>query len=325
MRKTWLYVVPVLLLVAAVALAVSRAPAPLSGSRTTAYASGVPNAVLPIVMVPEATPTTPPTSTPAPTPTPQPTPTPTIVPTATSEPLPGNSIVNGSFEDGWTDLPPAPGFLINQQPNGWRLTWLDIGQPLWDDSSTTVQGIPEALHKLVDQLPPHEQPGGSNPLILDGTATYKMFHFGAPFGSQLYQVVGSLPPGSQWRFTVPVQAHTHGDNDTWAAESGVWAITSATQSGGWVPAGQMGDRVWFFHNVEFAVPGDGRVELLIRVKSKWFRAKDFFIDRVELRRLGNGRLAPYGKAPLLAGNSATWGPRALDRHSGARTSGTLIL
>jgi len=311
MRKVWLSLGLLLPLVLAGVIACSRDPLAKFDLRSTAHASGVPSAVLPIVMVPEATPTATPSPTPAPTATPLPSPTPTIVPTATSEPLPGNAVVNGSFEDGWSDLPPAPGYLINQQPNGWQLTWLDIGQPLWDDSGTTVQGIPEALHKLINQLPPHEQPGGSNPLILDGTTTYKMFHFGAPFGSQLYQVVTNLPPGSQWRFTVPLQAHTHGDNDPWAAESGAWALTSANQSGGWVPVGQMGDRVWFYHNVEFDVPGDGRVELLIRVKSKWFRAKDFFIDRVELRRLSNVRLAPYSKAPLLAGDSVTWGPRAL--------------
>ncbi len=326
MRKT--LILPVLLLLAAAVVVVAwpRDQQAQSLVVSTTYALSQSSASLPVILVPEATPTAPPVPTPTISPTPMPSPTPEPSPTPpsptppaasptpqpTAEPLPGNALVNGSFEDGWTDLPPAPGFLINQQPNGWTLSWLPKDQPLWDDSGTTAQGVPESLHKLADQLPPEEKPGGPRALILDGSVTYKMFHFGAPFGSQLFQVVSNLPPGSNWRFTVPVQAHTHGDNDPWASESGAWAITSASQSGGWVPAGDMGDRVWFYHNVEFTVPADGRVELLIRVKSKWFRAKDFFIDGVQLRQLGVNRLAPNRLHPPIADQAVTWGPRELD-------------
>ncbi len=244
---------------------------------------------LPIILAPENTPTPIPTNTPEPTNTPAPTstPEPTLIPSPTATAMPtsqppvgGNAIVNGSFEQGWTDLPPAPGFLINQQPLGWELNWLDIGAPLWADPGTLSAGVPECLHKLEIQLPDADE------LILEGTVTYKMFHFGAPFGSQLYQVVGGLPPGSRWRLTVPIQAHLHGDTDFWAAESGVWAITSAEQAGGWVPGGTMGDRTWFYHQAEVTVPGDGRIEVLIRVKSKWPRGKDFFIDDVRLEPMG---------------------------------------
>jgi len=35
---------------------------------------------------------------------------------------------NPSFEDGWQDLPPAPGNLTNQQPAGWTLRWLEPGE-----------------------------------------------------------------------------------------------------------------------------------------------------------------------------------------------------
>jgi hypothetical protein len=282
-------------------------PTPLM---TTVHAAGESRAALPAIFAPEATPT--PRPLPTATATPTVSPTPVASPSPTAEPLPGNALVNGSFEDDWTNLPPAPGFLINQEPAGWTLKWLDVGQPIWDDPGTTAQGIPESVHKRADLLPDDEQPGGSRPLILDGIWTYKMFHFGAPFGSQLRQVVAGLPPGSQWRFVVPIQLHNHGDPDPWGAESSAWAVTSATQSGGWVPAGDMGDRKWFYHNVEFTVPADGRVELLIRVKSKWFRAKDFFIDDVQLQPLGNVRLAAHRFPPHIDGDSVTWGPRALE-------------
>lgn len=301
-----------LLLLVLVAVALWPRPATQPTSlMTTAYAAGEARAALPAIFAPEATPT--PRPQPTATTTPVASRTPVVSPTATAEPLPGNALVNGSFEDGWTDLPPAPGFLINQEPVGWTLNWLDIGQPLWDDPGTIAQGIPESLHKLAGQLPVDEQPGGSRALILDGIAVYKMFHFGAPFGSQLLQMVDGLPPGSKWRFVVPIQLHNHGDSDPWGAESSAWAITSATQSGGWVPAGDMGDRKWFYHNVEFTVPADGRVDLLIRVKSKWFRAKDFFIDDVQLQPLGNVRLAAHRFPPRIEGDSVTWGPRALER------------
>lgn len=273
----------------------------------TATPNGVQSA-LPAVFAPAPTASPPP---PSPTSAPTVIPSPSPVPTATAEPLPGNALANGSFEEPWTDLPPAPGYLINQQPAGWSLRWLEPGEPLWDDPEATAQGVPECLHKLALQLPPEEQPDGDRPLILDGTATYKMFHFGAPFGSQLHQTVSGLAPGSVWRFTVPVQAHAHGDDDPWAAESGVWVITSETQAGGWAPAGNMGDRTWFFHHAEFVVPEDGQVELLIRVKSKWFRPKDFFIDRTELRQLAGVDPAPYRRKVEITGDSVTWGPRPL--------------
>lgn len=265
---------------------------------------------LPIIMAPENTPTPEPTNTPEPTATAQPTLTPS--PTATAQPtvqppVGGNVIVNGSFEQGWTDLPPAPGFLINQQPTGWELKWLNVGEPLWADPGTTVAGVPECLHKLRIQLPDADE------LILGGDTTYKMFHFGAPFGSQLHQVVNGLPPGTRWRLTVPVQTHLHGDTDVWAAESGVWAITSAEQAGGWVPGGTMGDRKWFYHQAEVTVPADGRIEVLIRVKSKWARGKDFFIDEVRLEPAGSRAGEAQTEALWLPlENGRLWLPAPLD-------------
>jgi hypothetical protein len=254
-------------------------------------------AQLPLVLGPEATPTA--TATLAPTPTATSTGTPNPNPTV----LPGNNaLANGGFEEGWTDLPPAPGFLINQQPNSWTLDWLDPGQPLYDDPGTLSQGVPECLHKLANQLPPNEQPGSPNALVLDGTATYKMFHHGAPFGSELRQVV-TLPPGTSWRLIVPIQTHLHGDLDAFGAESGVWVLLSENEAlGGWANGGVMGDRRWFDHAVEFDVPVGGQVIVLLRVKSKWFAPKDFFMDALRLEPATNprGEVAP-GHARIFWG------------------------
>ncbi len=269
---------------------------------------------LPIVVKPENTPTPTatltavpsrtlvPTRTPAPASTDGPPPTPPATAIFAPSPTPGfghNLLANGSFEGGWTDLPPAPGFLINQEPNGWDLTWLEIGEGIWDlrtihpDDSTVgiVSGIPEMLHKKNTQLPPEEQLGGPNALILEGGHVYKLFHRSAAFGSQLYQTV-DLPAGT-YRLTVPVQLHWHEDLDpddptwdTYTAESGAWVVINGAKTGGWATARDMGDRRWFYHVVTFTLPSQTEVGVLIRVKSIYRSSKDFFIDAVWLEKIG---------------------------------------
>jgi len=188
---------------------------------------------------------------------------------------------NGSFEEGWTDLPPAPGWLINQQPNSWILSWLQPGQPLYDLGATSY-GVPEAIHKLDWQLPPNEQLGQPGALILDGSATYKVFHFAAPFGAELKQTLTGLTPGPHVRLTVPVLLdHHNASTDPWGAASGVWV----NGQGGWVFQVDMGQRNWYTHTVDAVVPYDGQLEIVIRFATKWVGV-DFFIDDVQLQVVG---------------------------------------
>ena len=184
---------------------------------------------------------------------------------------------NGAFTQGWTDLPPAPGNLTNQQPKGWQLRWVEPGQTLYD-SNDKASGVPECVHKLARQLPPNEQRGAKDALILVGDTTYKIFHFGAPFGAELKQTVTGLKPGSKARLTVPILAVLYGETDPFGAESSVWV----NGEGEWVNGDRMGNRKWFRHLREFTVPENGTAELVIRVKSKWPRKKDFFMDGIEL-------------------------------------------
>jgi hypothetical protein len=185
---------------------------------------------------------------------------------------------NGSFEEGWTDLPPAPGHLINQQPQGWTLRWIEPGESLFG-ANDTAGGVPECVHKLAHQLPPNEQPGGPDALILEGTTTYKIFHANAAFGAELKQTVTGLRPGSSATLTVPILAVLHGEPDPFGAESGVWV----NGEGQWVNGGTTGNRNWFTHTCQFTVPENGQAEVVIRVKSKWPRPKDFFVDHVRLQ------------------------------------------
>jgi hypothetical protein len=261
MRKPGLFVALVGVGLLAAVLVAYAAGEPVSVSHQVKDDEGEGDTYLPLVMVQEEV---------------VPTPVPTATPTPTATPQIGQ-LENGSFEEGWHDLPPAPGSLINQEPREWDLYWVEPGEPLFG-SSDTAGGVPECVHKHKDQLPPHEQPGGPDALILDGDYVYKIFHSGEPFGAELSQTVSQLPPGSTWRLTVPIQVHLHGDTDPNGAESGVWV----NGTGGWANGDTMGDRNWYQHEVEFTVPANGAVEIVIRVKSKWPQSKDFFIDDVQL-------------------------------------------
>jgi hypothetical protein len=187
---------------------------------------------------------------------------------------------NGTFSEGWETLPAIreANFLKNQRPNGWQIEWLPMGQPLFGDAGVTVGGIPECVHKLSEQLPPNEQLGERNALILAGDAVYKIFSANAIFGATLSQTVTGLQPNSTATLTVPIQVHLHGETDAYGAESGVWV----NGEGQWVHGFDMGDRQWYKHIITFTVPASGQAEIVIRVKSKWQKGKDFFFDGIEL-------------------------------------------
>ncbi len=194
---------------------------------------------------------------------------------------------NGSFSEGWDDLPPAPGFLINQQPKGWILNWVEPNESLFG-AGDAARGVPECIHKLADQLPPNEQLGAEKALILVGDTTFKIFHANSAFGAQLSQTVTGLKPGSQATLTVPVLAIVYDDPDPFGAESGVWV----NGEGEWVNSGRMGNRQWYKHKLTFDVPDDGTAVIDIRVKSKWMRPKDFFIDGITLKATADSTPPP---------------------------------
>ncbi|MFN2105500.1 MAG: hypothetical protein ACK2UJ_11540 [Candidatus Promineifilaceae bacterium] len=201
-----------------------------------------------------------------------PTPTPTTTPTLTPTPNPDNGLNNGSFEKGWETIA-----FGNQRPNFWQLSWVQPGDPLYD-STDVATGICECVHKLKDQLPPEEQPGGSDPLILDGVVTYKMFSASQSFGTQLSQTASGLTPGAEYRLSVPLRLHKYGETDPFGAEAGVWV----DDVGDWSNVDDMPDRAWCRHELTFTAPADGSVEIDIRVKSKYPSTKDFFMDDFRL-------------------------------------------
>lgn len=333
MRVTWKTLAAVVLLLSVIFVA-GMALTTGWGSRDSVMAKPAGNselANLPLVAfqdtstpTPTATPTNTPTVTPTPSPTntlvPSATPTPTVSPTPGPVHTPsadGNWIENWSFEgdQNWTNIYEPVDNQLKQQPTGWVLSYLPKGSTQYDDPTSIVNGLPECLHKNTSNLPPDEWLGGPDALILDGIQTYKMFNSGASFGSQLWQMVEGLPPGT-YRLTVPVQLHwqenldPNGDWDELTAESGAWIIANGQRLGRWAHAKEMGDREWYYHEVQFTINQTTNVEVLLRFKSKYAN-KDYFIDAIRLEQIGNLN------APLVLSSETPVGPALPATSTGA--------
>lgn len=205
-----------------------------------------------------------------PEPTLTPSPTATFSPWPPWIPDPDNPVRNPSFEEGWETIE-----FGNQRPKKWQISWVQPGDPLYD-APDLATGICECVHKLAEQLPGNEQPGGPDALILSGTTVYKLFS-GQAWGTTISQTL-DLEPGSEWRLSVPVQLHNAGDTDAFGAESGVWV----NDFGGWSNIEGMGDRQWCTHTRDVLVPDDGQLQIDIRFKSKRPLVKNFFIDDLRL-------------------------------------------
>jgi len=183
-------------------------------------------------------------------------------------------MLNKSFEDGWENIYAGNG-LTNQQPSGWLIDWVEIGDPLYASSADKANGVPEMVHKQADQLPPDEQPGQPGELILDGNNVYKIFHAQASFGATLSQVVIGLKPNTTGTIKVPVNVHYHGATDPWGVEVGVFV----NDGGQWFNT-TLKDKEWNYLDVSFDVDNRGEAHVEIYVKSKWNSPKDFFIDDI---------------------------------------------
>lgn len=202
---------------------------------------------------------------------------------------------NPSWEEGWDDLPAVKetGWLTNQRPKHWNLDIVPVGGDLFG-SGDKATGIPECLHKISTQLPPDEQLGAPNALILHGKHVYKVFHRGASFGVTLSQVVSGLKPGTAGKLIVPIRIHGHqSGDDHYAAEAGVWVAGK----GKWVPIGVAGSFSWFNHIVNFTVPASGVVDAVIRFKSKWPQPVDFFTDNLQFTAVVAGEPEPPEPPP----------------------------
>lgn len=193
-------------------------------------------------------------------------------------PLTLPTIVNGDFSDrAWVDIP--AGYTRNQKPNGWELSWLKPGAPLYSAQHDLAEVEPECVHKLASQLPPDEQLGAANALILAGDATYKIFHGYGAFGAELRQIIYA-PANSHGIVVVPIQVHVNDARDPWRCEAGLWV----NGVGAWHNLDVINVRKWFEMRSRFDIEIAAPIEILIRVKCKGGGA-DFFLDNVRVEAI----------------------------------------
>jgi len=216
-----------------------------------------------------------------------------------------NLLQNGSFELDWTDIPIPGTGTINQEPDGWEVEWLEPGDPLLssvdyggpDDEPhyLTAKTIPECVHKLNDQLPPDEQSGGVDAIVLDGDTAYKVFSSVNPFGAYMAQLVTGLDPGRRIVLEVPVRVHHHGDGSPGAA---VWRCCLNNQTGPWLTFKEdFDDRAYMTFGMDSVVDADGCAFVAIDLESRALAGIDFFVDDVRLRYLDNDPEEPGSPPP----------------------------
>jgi hypothetical protein len=204
-----------------------------------------------------------------------------------------NELFNSDFSDGWQDV--AYGNLINQQPNGWQLVLPEPDELAFGAVNrktgelATVTAVPESIHKLIDQLPPHEQPGGADPLILSGTAVYKIFAMNNAFAGRLVQTVRGLAPNAKVSLEVPVRVHYHDDlNEPDDVE--VWVEVNGHKVEYWATG--LPHRTWVTVKVDGKTDADGTAVVTVTVITKWRNSRDFFIDDLRLTVIEDDNVAP---------------------------------
>lgn len=209
-----------------------------------------------------------------------------------------NLLTNGNFSDGWTDVT-IQGRAKQQRPLGWDVDCVPIGEALWsagefagvdhDPVFETARTIPEIVHKLTAQLPPEQQPGGSDALILSGTAVLKIFSNYNPFGTPLRQLVTGLTPGRTVKLWAHLRAHYNpkpgGDGSPGACAALVWC---GLETSDWLTF-QHGvqDRRWRQVTLRYVVPSDGVVEVGAALESRSQAGIDWFIDDWRLEYVGD--------------------------------------
>ncbi|HPD99352.1 MAG TPA: hypothetical protein PKV52_03725, partial [Candidatus Saccharibacteria bacterium] len=222
-------------------------------------------------------------------------------------PDPSDSTFNYSFENGWTDVAPAPDRL--QQPRDWQLTVLEPGEPIWGNNAVTgtpsiVTGIPECIHKHNNQLPPNQQFGGSDALILDGNYVYKIQAVHMVCGVKLSTTITGLSPNTNYNVTVPTQVHYQNDYpDPEPDDIEIWINDSHYL------AEILPDREWLPLETIVTSNSSGSAVLDIRFMTKWGNSRDMFIDNITLYEVADPPPTTpglgYKSIPVLLPQDAT--------------------
>ena len=188
----------------------------------------------------------------------------------------------------------------NQTPPGWEISWIPPGASMkyahkWQGGALVQAvgtGTPEAVHKLARQLPPNEQFGQTQALLLDdGLAVYKVFGSHDAFGFYLCQTIIG-PPGAEVIARVPVLGETHArptnfagtlEDDHFLAEVSLGDVQelrlySTMRERHDIPGNH---RPWNVFTLTATIPASGVLLLEIYLQMNWSGNTDFFIDAID--------------------------------------------
>jgi len=188
-------------------------------------------------------------------------------------PTPEVGLVNGSFEMGWTDQS-----MTAQGPHGWMLDIATSG----DVRGRPINGTPECVHKLNSQLPPDEQIGGENALILDGVHVYKMFSHGATWQASLKQTIAGYEPDEWLTLVVPVQVHFDERPDDHDPLDTIVLVEATGANPLRYVVKKDNQREWLKMLVRCVANEQGEIELAITPSVKWEHPTSVFFDAIKL-------------------------------------------
>jgi murein DD-endopeptidase MepM/ murein hydrolase activator NlpD len=195
-----------------------------------------------------------------------------------------------SFER-WTDV--LVGFPANaarqaQQPAGWTINVIGVGsdlesagvfppgfdeEPVFEIAETT----PEIVHKHRDQLPPEQQPGGADALVLAGDYVLKVFSAYMPFGFRM-STCFTVEPYARVTLQIPVNTHFYGDGSPGACA--IKAQANRTESPWHTFGPTMPGFRWHVIELQTVADNLGDVDVTVWLESRALGGITFFVDKV---------------------------------------------
>jgi len=220
-------------------------------------------------------------------------------------------MLNLSFENGHKDIwiggsDGDPGRMA-QQPDDWLISALPSGSPLkstgvfpGDDPPVmeVVQTIPEVRHISTIDLPPEQQPGGSDALILGGDTCFKVFSAYSPFSFTMEILLPAeetgAKPGDTLDVAVPVNTHFHpynppdgpwGDGSLGACRWRAYLVGAdgAVGGGTWHTYKlNIEDREYEYYALSVEADVTGAATLCIDLESASQAGITYFVDEIEV-------------------------------------------
>lgn len=202
-----------------------------------------------------------------------------------------NMIKNPCFSEGWEDHPIYPSRA--QNPKNWNNDFVNAGDVMSFVNGATgsrpeATGTRESTHKLQTQLPPHEQPGGSNPLIDCGDTVYKMQGVYMVAEERLSQVVNGLEPGAEYKFSIKGKVHYHPNESSIGEPDDIQVRIEANNANKLYKVADLPHRAveWTVMEVTGIADSQGIMVVAVVFANMWVNSRDLFLDTASLVKVG---------------------------------------